>query len=119
MHELTLSGWRPILAHPEFIPRLSADLRDLQHLVAAGALVQITGASVTGLFGRGPRRLAWSMLDAGLVHFVASDAHGIKWRPPDLAAAHATIAGHWGEEAADALTQHNPRAVIEDRPLTF
>jgi protein-tyrosine phosphatase len=57
------------------------------------------------------------MVDAGLVHFVASDAHGTDHRPPGLAAARREIARRWGEATASELTEENPRAVVDDRPL--
>lgn len=111
------AGWRPILAHPEFIPRLARDLDRLTDLVAKGALLQITGMSLTGEFGEGIRHSVEQMVAAGLVHFVASDAHGAEWRPPGLRQARRVISSTWGEELARRLTVDNPRAVIEDRPL--
>jgi len=86
-------------------------------LVGRGALTQITAMSLTGDFGRRPQNDAVALLEAGLVHFVASDSHGVRRRPPGLRRAFRTIADRWGEEAARRLTTDNPRAVIEDRPL--
>lgn len=117
VHELVLAGWRPILAHPEFFPWLLQDGSLLEDLVARGATLQVTAMSITGDFGRTPQDAAHRLIDAGLVHFVASDCHGVAWRPPGLSRARRTIAARWGEEVAARLTRDNPRAVIEDRPL--
>ncbi len=57
------------------------------------------------------------MLSGGQVHFVASDAHGSSWRPPDLGEAYAEIASRWGQQTAWKLCLANPQAVISDRPL--
>jgi protein-tyrosine phosphatase len=73
--------------------------------------------SVTGDFGRGPKERTWELLRAGFVQFVASDAHRPDWRPPGLARARAAIAATLGDAVARALTEDNPRAVVEDRPL--
>jgi protein-tyrosine phosphatase len=115
VHEVTVAGWRPILAHPEMIPWLDLDL--LAHLVALGATSQVTAMSVTGDFCRRPMQDSLRMIEAGLVHFVASDAHDTRRRPPGLRRACLMIAGRWGDDLARRLAVDNPRAVIEDRPL--
>ena len=117
VHELSIRGWRPIFAHPEFIPSLSDDPELLSALVDQGALMQITAGSLLGKFGRQAQRTATEMLDSGRVHVVASDAHGVRWRPPDLAEAHAAIASRWGERTAWRMCVGHPRAIIQDRPL--
>jgi protein-tyrosine phosphatase len=119
VEELGARGWRPILAHPEMIPFLWDEESDwFPRLVEAGAALQVTAMSVTGEFGRGPRERAWRLLDAGWVRFVASDAHRPDWRPPGLSRAFARLEERLGEAAARALTIDNPRAVLEDRPLS-
>ena len=118
VHELRLAGWRPVLAHPEVIEGLSDDLDLLEQLVSAGAHLQVTAMSLTGGYGRRIRSRALRILDAGLVHFVASDAHGVKRRPPGLSAARELIAERIGDEAAWELTTSNPKAVLADQPLS-
>lgn len=115
VHETVVAGWRPILAHPELIPWLDLDL--LAHLVSLGATAQVTAMSVTGDFGRRPMQETHRMIEAGLVHFVASDAHDTRRRPPGLRRACLMIASRWGDEIAQRLSVDNPRAVLEDRPL--
>lgn len=117
VHELIVAGWRPIFAHPEFIPALAGDLDLVADLAAEGALFQLTAMSLTGDFGRTARQVCHDILDRGLAHFVASDAHGVDHRPPGLSRARRAVAARCGEETADRLTRGNPRAVIEDRPL--
>jgi protein-tyrosine phosphatase len=117
VHELVVAGWRPIIAHPELIPWLAPEPELVARLVALGATTQVTAMSLTGDFGRRPQLDCHALLDAGLVHFVASDSHGIRRRPPGLQRAHRLIASRWGEERAHCLTRDNPRAVLEDRPL--
>ena len=118
VEEIKAAGWIPIVAHPEFVPGLQDDI-DLAHqLVEAGALMQITGMSVTGQFGDQTRTCVEALLDANLAHFVASDAHGVEKRRPGLRRARRAIAKGWGETAADRLTHTNPQAVIENREIT-
>jgi protein-tyrosine phosphatase len=118
VHELVVAGWQPIFAHPELIPWLADNFALMRRMVAKGARFQITAMSVTGDFGRGPREVCAEMLEAGLVHFVASDTHDTRRRPPGLRQAYDAIASCWGEKTARALMVDNPRAVIEDRPVS-
>jgi protein-tyrosine phosphatase len=117
VHELAVAGWRPILAHPEHIPWMAESPAAVARLVALGALCQVTAMSVTGDFGRRAQGDALRLIDAGLAHFVASDAHDLKRRPPGLSRARRAIAARWGEALAARLCHENPRAVVEDRPL--
>ena len=117
VHELSVAGWRPIIAHPEFIPWLASDPELVARLVALGATTQVTAMSVTGDFGRRPQNDVFSLLDARLVHFVASDSHGVRRRPPGLKRARDLITGRWGRDLAWHLVDANPRAVVTDRPL--
>jgi len=59
----------------------------------------------------------FALLEAGLVHFVASDCHGTQRRPPGLRRAYQMIAGRWGADLAKRLVSDNPRAVVQNRPL--
>lgn len=117
VYELGLAGWRPILAHPERISWLVADPGLLKAMVDHGALLQLTGMSVTGDFGPRIQEAADRMMDQGWVRFVSSDAHDSRIRPPGLSAARARVAKLWGGALAQALFEDHPAAVLEDRPL--
>ncbi len=117
VHELAVSGWRPVLAHPERIPWLGEDPDALAELVERGALLQLTAMSVTGALGKRAKECCAFLLENELAHFVASDAHDAASRPPVLSDAFRLIADRYGEARARRLTQDNPRAVLEDRPL--
>ena len=117
IHEIQLLGWRPILAHPEFIPMLANDSALMERLVGIGALFQVTAMSLTGEFGRMVRRATIGFIDASLVHFVASDAHGRSGRTPGLSRARREISRRWGDQSAKELTEDNPLAVLENREI--
>jgi protein-tyrosine phosphatase len=117
VHELSVAGWRPVLAHPELIHWLAEDLQAVAHLVSLGAFTQVTAMSVTGDFGRRAQADSGRLIEMGLAHFVASDAHDLKRRPPGLGRAWETIAARWGDALARELLVDNPGAVVADRPL--
>ncbi len=117
IHELVIDGWHPVIAHPERIRWLASDPRYIEALIDLGALVQITAMSLTNLAGRFAFDSASRMLDAGMVHFVASDAHDTRNRPPGLSRAFRRVAENLGEPVARQLFITHPQAVLEDRPL--
>lgn len=119
VHELSVSGWRPIVAHPEMYAWLDPTSKQVDALLEAGAMMQVTAMSVTGEFGGRAHAACAELLRRGAVHFVASDAHGVEHRPPGLGRARARLAERYGDPVARALTEDNPRAVVEDRALTL
>jgi protein-tyrosine phosphatase len=66
----------PVIAHPERNPEVQVNPRILSGLLDLGALMQITAASITGVFGRRARSTALHLIRSGNAHLVASDDHG-------------------------------------------
>lgn len=118
IHELRVAGWQPVIAHPERIPWLARDYDLIDELVECGAHLQLTAMSVLGRLGERVSELCSALLEDGLVSFVASDAHGVRRRPPGLAAAFRFVAANWGEVEARRIFIDNPGAVLDNRPLT-
>ncbi len=116
-YDIQVAGLKPIITHPERNPLLQRKPDLLAEWVSAGCLVQITAQSYTGGFGSQARKFSERWLDAGLVHFFASDAHDVKRRPPVLSRCYRKVADAKGEEIADLLLQKNPEAVINGGPL--
>jgi protein-tyrosine phosphatase len=107
----------PIITHPERNVSLQSSVHDLKKWVQGGCLVQVTAQSFLGRFGSVAKRSAESLMDADIVHFVASDAHDCVDRPPDLSQAHKLICSRWGRTRAQRLFIDNPAAVIADAPI--
>jgi protein-tyrosine phosphatase len=112
--QLRLDGVTPVLAHPERNREVQDAPGLLEPLVRAGAVVQLTAASVEGRDGQRLRAVARGLLDRGLAHLLASDAHVPTVRSPGLAFACSTL----GDDAlARWLTEDVPAALLEGRPL--
>lgn len=111
------SGFVPIITHPERNSILVYGPARLQDWMKAGCLVQITAGSVIGKFGSSVKKNAKDVLDKGWVHLVASDAHGVRSRPPVLREAHAEISKQYGGALADRLCRDNPLAVFQNRAV--
>lgn len=106
------AGMTPVLTHPERNGLLRQRISQIEEWVDAGARVQVTGQSLLGGFGRRAKEFSVTLLEKRLVHFVASDAHDLEHRPPRLDLAHAWLKQEQGDEIADALCIHNPRAAL-------
>jgi protein-tyrosine phosphatase len=102
-------GYRVLLAHPERCPVFHRDPQLLERLVDGGVLTSLTSGSLVGRFGSPARQLGLALLDAGLAHNVASDAHDVLARPPSIASELAE-AGRAGLE--DWLTREVPGAIL-------
>lgn len=111
LFRLRVHGFRVVLAHPERNADVQARPELLEPIVGAGTLVQLTAASVDGRLGPGSRRCARTLLDRGLAHLVASDAHAPSVRAVGLSGAVREV----GEELGLWLTVDVPRAVLEGR----
>jgi len=100
-----------ILSHPERNEGILVRREVLKPLVKRGCLMQITAGSLMGTFSSRCEEFSVWMLEQGLVHFIASDAHGVKARRPLLQRAFDKAAEIVGEEEANNLCRRFPRAV--------
>jgi len=112
--ELLTAGFIPVLTHPERLTWIEDHYGVMQRLVRAGVWMQITCGSVTGRFGARPRFWAERMLDEGLVHIIATDAHNLRNRKPKMAEARDAIAERLGEQAATDMVLTRPRGILDD-----
>ena len=119
LHAVMLEGYTPIVAHPERNAVLQSKPELVVAMARAGVKMQVTAGSVTGEFGEAARTAAIQWLRAGLVHFMATDAHSRERRPPRFREARGRVAELAGEAVAQALFVDNPRAVIEGRGLPY
>jgi protein-tyrosine phosphatase len=110
LFKLTVDGRLPVLAHPERYHPLHDDRARLARLRTQAAFVVDLGA-LGGHHGRAEKQRARALLEDGLAHAVASDAHG----PEDVARAAEGIA--WirkrlGPAAVTRLLDDGPRAIL-------
>jgi protein-tyrosine phosphatase len=115
--ELRAAGIVGVLSHPERNAGIMANPAVVGPLVDAGCLMQITAGSLLGSFGAQSQAVAQQLATAGLVHFVSTDAHGLKSRRPQLAAAHQRMVELVGVELANECSIHNPAAVAAGKPV--
>jgi protein-tyrosine phosphatase len=112
--QLRTLGITGVLAHPERNGEVQADPARIARLVHAGALVQVTAASLDGRAGRRARATGLQLIEEGLAHVVASDAHAPAIRRAGLDG----VAPALGDaELADWLTRGVPAAIVAGTEL--
>jgi len=111
-YQLQLAGLTPILTHPERNPTIQADTSRLVEWLRGGLLIQVTADSVTGHKGKVAQRIAHELLENRWVHFLATDAHSTKSRPPRMREARDAVAKKYGARYAENLCVTYPLAVF-------
>jgi protein-tyrosine phosphatase len=109
LFELQLRGFTIVLAHPERNGDVQASPERLAPLVERGMLVQLTAASLDGRLGREPRKTGLRLLDLGLAHLLASDAHAPMLRQIGMTAAASAVGD---DQLARWLTDDVPAAIV-------
>ena len=109
---LKSNGIVPIIAHVERITAFQRNPELVDQLVKIGARVQVNAHGLTKRANPRERKCAEWLLQNRLVHFIASDTHSLRGRPPILSKALKNAARIVGEEEARALVCHNPEQII-------
>jgi len=109
---LLIEGFVPILTHPERLTWIEQHYQTVKRLAQAGVWMQITSGSLLGAFGRQARYWGERMLDDGLVHILATDAHDVTRRPPNLSQGRAAALKRVGAIEAERLVVTRPQAAL-------
>jgi len=102
-----------LLAHPERNKELMHNIDKLFPFVSAGCKLQVTAGAVAGYFGADAQRAAAALLQRGWVTVLATDAHNLRHRPPQLSAGKHAASALIGAQHAHAMVLENPRKLVE------
>ena len=116
--QLGENGIIPIITHPERNPILQRSPNQVLEWVDNGAVVQVTANSLTGRWGNTARKTVEFLVKNGGVHVLATDAHNTESRAPVLSAAREAMTRLAGAEAAIAMVETNPRAIVNGQRLS-
>lgn len=103
---------RPLIAHPERNKEVMRNVDKIAGYVAMGCMLQVTGASIIGQFGKPAQTCAHALLDRNWVNVVATDAHNMQHRPPNLNLARQALAVIGGVGYARELTDVVPSRIV-------
>ena len=88
------------------------DVNKLTPFVTMGCMLQLTAGSVEGRFGEHARQRAVDLLQRGWVSVLASDAHNLEHRPPELEPGRRAAAEIVGEQESWKLVRDAPRSIL-------
>lgn len=111
---LLAAGYVPVITHPERLHWIDQSYGMFKRMASSGAWMQITAGSLTGRFGRRAQHWANRMLDDGLVHILATDAHDLKNRAPRLYEGYAVAEQRLGASEASQLVKERPLAILNN-----
>jgi len=114
---LRQDGVRPLLAHPERQPEFLHEPGEIEELIEAGCLVQVSASSVTDPASPRDGRALKSWFQRGVVHCLGSDGHSPRRRPPRMADAYRQICRWVGVAHADRICSTNGMAISQGLPL--
>ena len=109
---LLKQGIRPMIAHPERNKDIMRSVDKLLPFVRLGCMLQVTAGAVAGAFGEAARLRAVDLLGRGWVTVLASDAHNLEARPPELEPGRAAAAAIVGEAESWNLVRHRPAEIL-------
>ncbi len=106
------AGFTPVLAHVERYEKFHRDLREVDRLKSWGVILQVDAQSPLGGLGHGSKVRARRLLDAGVVDLIASDAHDLTKRPPQLQPCYEFVARKYGADYAQQLFWEEPLRLL-------
>lgn len=112
LFDLQLKGLVPIIVHPERNREIHERPELLYKLVEKGALAQLTAGSICGKFGKKIKSFSEQLIEANLVHFIASDAHNVTSRAFHLGHAYDLIEKQYGTDMVYLFTE-NAELLVE------
>lgn len=115
--ELRAHGLIPIIAHPERYRAIQQDPNRLASLIQLGAIAQLTMSSLIGIQSSPTRRCAETLLKKGLIHCIATDAHGVHKRLPNITEGLRFARNIVGSERIHHMTEIQPAAIIRNEVI--
>jgi protein-tyrosine phosphatase len=111
--ELRMRGFGVVLAHPERAAGvLAGGCRTLREQLSAGCVAQVSASSLTGAHGHEAQVSGWTLVDYGLAHVLASDAHSPRRAPCLEAGIDRLLAGGATFAKTRRLVDLNPRELV-------
>lgn len=111
---MSYSGFVPVIAHVERYAAFRKDESLLDAALNMGALIQLNAQSVMGGCGWSVKQYCHRLLKEEKAHFIASDAHDVKHRPPLLKKCFQYVAKKYSPEYAQRLFRENAQTVLSD-----
>ena len=112
--EALAAGLTPVLAHAERYPAVQTNPDILQQLKKMGVIIQINAEAVLGNEGKLQKELTHRLIETNIADMIASDAHNLQGRRPDLAECRHYLTRKYDGKCAEHLLHDVPYHLIND-----
>ncbi|MCL7488976.1 MAG: hypothetical protein M8357_12480 [Desulfobulbaceae bacterium] len=116
-HWQAARGVHFVIAHPERCAIFNDNSSRLDALVNTGMMVQVNIDSLLGQAGKKAQQAALAFFQAGIVHFLASDAHPRDGRMPPDSASMARLTRLLGRETTFQALRTNPMNLLDGKKV--
>ena len=106
---------RPVIAHPERNKDVMRKYSKIEPFIKMGCFLQLTSSAVAGRFGKMSHRRSLQLLETDAFMMLATDAHNLKARYPELREGFEAAARHIGRSEARKLVFDHPMAVVRSQ----
>ena len=106
---------RPIIAHPERNKDVMRKYQKIEPFIEMGCFLQLTASAVAGRFGKMSHKRTLQLLGSDAFMVLATDAHNLKGRYPELREGYEAAVEIVGPEEARKLVLDNPMAVVRSQ----
>ncbi|GAB4074932.1 tyrosine protein phosphatase [Barrientosiimonas marina] len=112
LFDMQIAGYVPVIAHPERHSIIAENPNHLYDMVKNGVLVQADAASLVGIHGKRVQKLTRKLLQASMVHFMATNTHSADSEEFRLAKAYQSM-----KQSAKFKLQENAELLIDGQPI--
>lgn len=118
LYEIAIRGYVPIIAHVERYFKGQIDLERIADWIESGYLIQVNATSLLGLHGKTCQNNAYTLIDQGMVHIIASDTHRVQGhRVPNLKDVAHELSKKYDYETVKTLLCDNPQYIIHGQDV--
>lgn len=118
LYEIEIKGYTPIIAHVERYFKEEIDIDRIRDLVESGYIIQVNASSLLGIHGKVVQKNAYTLLDEGLVHLIASDTHRANGRrKPNLMDVYNLLQKRYDDNTLELLLSENPKHILKNEPV--
>lgn len=108
-------GFIPVIAHPERYEAIQRAPEIIMRWFHKGQIIQLNKGSILGRLGPHAQQTARWILERGLAHVVASDAHSANVRTPHMAHLRRHLEEVYDPQYAKILLSINPGRIVRDQ----
>ena len=118
LYDVQFKGYTPIIAHVERYFKNGLDIERVNGFIESGCIIQVNATSFLGYHGKLAKKIAFQLLDEGLIHVIATDTHRATGsRKPCLNKIFYLLEKKYNYHAIHTLMSENPLHILKNEWL--